>query len=167
MKLVPISRPTVLLQMAREIAAANSSFHEVLGPGEGDKATNLFMRKLRTRAIDTFGSDFSEHKASGSTSLAADFYFPEEGTIIEVALGLPNPASEFEKDILKALMAQEFGHKVEQLLFISRPGAINKCNQPGRSAMIHWAKAKHNLLIEIHELDGEPRPVRRRSRSIR
>lgn len=123
------------------------------------------MGQLRERAKEAFGKDYSEQRLCGDTSFAADFYFPEEETIVEVALGLPNPGSEFEKDILKALMAQESGYSVSRLFFISRPGAAKKCSQPGRTAVKEWARSKHHLMIEVHELDGEPRRRHRRSRS--
>ena len=158
-------RATTLLALAREIASASSDFQAVRGPGVGDRATHEFMRRLRERAVAAFGSDFSERKVCGDTALAVDFYFPDEGTIVEVALGLPNPASEFEKDILKALMAQESGHDVRRLFFISRSGGEKKCAQPGRTAVRDWARGKHHLLIEVHELPGEPRRRRRRPRS--
>src|SRR5258705_780908 len=156
-------RPHRLLALAREIAAAKVEFQQVKGPGAGDHATGAFMRELRSRAQDAFGTDYSERKLCGETSFAVDFYFPEEETIVEVALGLPNPASEFEKDILKAVMAQDSGFGVRKLFFISRAGAAKKCSQPGRTAAKEWALAKHHLLVEVHELGGEPRR-RRRSR---
>ena len=157
-------KATKLLALAREIASTSHDFHAVLGPGVGDRATHAFMRTLRERAVDAFGHDYSERKVCGETSLAVDFYFPDEGTIVEVALGLPNPASEFEKDILKAIMAQELGHSVRRLFFISRLGAAKKCAQPGRTAVREWAHSKHQLTIEVHELDGQPRLRRRRLR---
>ena len=125
-----------LLTLARELAIADPKFHSVLGPGEGDRRTQKFMRELRKRASSAFGEDYAERKVCGETSLAVDFYFPEEATIVEVALGLPNPGSEFEKDVLKAVMAQELGNSVRRLVFISRPGGARKCQQPGRAAVI-------------------------------
>ena len=151
--------------MAQEIAGARPDFHAVLGPGLGDRATGAFMQELRKRALAIFGTDYSERKVCGATSLAVDFYIPDEGTIVEVALGLPNPASEFEKDVLKAVMAQECGSKVSRLFFISRPGGEKKCAQPCRTAVRDWAQARHGLLIEVHDLDGEVRKRRRRARS--
>jgi hypothetical protein len=125
------------------------------------------MRQLRTAATEAFGDDFSERKVCGDTSFAVDFYFPEEATIVEVALGLPNPASEFEKDILKAIMAQDLGVSVGRLFFISRAGAERKCAQPGRTAIMKWALQAHNLKIEIFELGGEPRQrTRSRRRTV-
>jgi hypothetical protein len=152
-----------LVELARELSSELPEFQKVRGPGEGNRATNAFMRRLRERAATEFGCDFSERQLCGSTAYAADFYFPNEATIIEVALGLLNPWSEFDKDVLKALMAQEHGFDVEQLFFISRPGAKKKCGQPGRSAIIEWAMSKHCLSIEIHELTGRARQRRRRA----
>lgn len=161
----PPDKPAVLLELARGIAAENPEFHAVLGPGAGDRNTQAFMLKLRAAALEMFGEDYSEKKICGKNSLAVDFYYPKERTIVEVALGLPNPNSEFEKDVLKAIMATESGSKVERLLFISRPGGVTKLAQPGRSAVIAWAKTKHALSIEVHDLHGEPRRRTRKSRA--
>jgi hypothetical protein len=120
------------------------------------------MRELGQSATTAFGIDCSEKRLCGATAFAADFYFPEECTVVEVALGLPNSATEFEKDILKAIIAQDKGYAVTRLVFISRAGAVKKCEQPGRTALKEWAKAKHGLAIEVHELGGEPRRRKRR-----
>lgn len=96
-------RPGKLIELAQALAAKIPAFQAVLGPGAGDEATGEFMRKLRENALAEFGNDYSEKKICGGNSLAVDFYFPEEQTIVEVALGLPNPATEFEKDVLKAI----------------------------------------------------------------
>ena len=125
-----------LLDLARSIAASTTDFQAVRGPGDGDRATRAFMRELRERAKGAFGVDLAEKAMCGETSFAADFYFPEEATVVEVALGLPNPASEFEKDILKAIVARDHGHVVSRLFFISRAGAKSKCAQPDRAAFI-------------------------------
>ena len=159
-------RPAKLIELAQDLAAMNPEFQAVLGPGVGDKATGEFMRGLRERASVHFGNDYSEKQICGQNALSVDFYFPEEQTIVEVALGLPNPATEFEKDVLKAIMAQETGQAVIRLVFISRAGAVKKCSQPGRSAVKAWAKSKHGLSIEVHDLPGEPRMRKRRRKSL-
>ena len=151
-----------LLAIARKIASSSADFQVVLGAGKGDHATNSFMRALRAEAERALGGDFSEKGICGSNAFKVDFYLPDEGTIVEIALGLPNPSTEFEKDILKAIMAQELGHGVRRLYFISRAGARKKCEQPGRMAIRKWAREKHGLEIEVHDLPGEPRKRRRR-----
>ena len=162
-----VSTTARLIALAREIAVATLDFQVVKGPGVGDHATAAFMRDLRARCLEEFGVDLSEKRLCGDTALAVDFYIPDEGTIIEVALGLPNPASEYEKDILKAIMAQDHGFRVSRLVFISRPGACKKCDQPGRSAMVKWAIDKHQLTVEVHDLPGEPRRRIQSSRAKR
>jgi hypothetical protein len=125
--------------------------------GAGDHRTNAFMKSLRALALVTFGADYSEKKLCGKTSLAVDFYFPEERAIVEVALGLPNSSTEFEKDVLKAIMAGETGEAVERLMLLSRAGGVKKCSQPGRTSIIDWAKRTHNLTVEVFDLPGEAR----------
>lgn len=151
-----------VVQLARELVSNPTGFSAVLGPGAGNKATNAFMRALRAKAEAALGEDFSEKAICGKNRLCVDFYFPDEGTILEVALGLPNPNTEFEKDIIKAIMAVERGNRVQRLVFISRVGAVAKCAQPGRVAMIEWARANHGIAVEVTELPGVRRTRKRR-----
>lgn len=102
---------------------------------------------------------------SATTRTSTTSIIGQVKTIVEVALGLPNPSAEFEKDILKAIMAQESGFNVRRLFFISRPGGVKKCSQPGRTKVKEWAHAKHGLTIEVHELEGEPRRAPSESRT--
>ena len=117
------------------------------------------MQELRYRATNLLGQDYSEQKVCGDNGLAVDFFFPNESAILEVALSLRNSNTEFERDILKALMAQEAGHSVTRLQFLSKPGAISKHMQPSSRAIISWALRNHGLKVEIRELlaPGMPR----------
>ena len=111
-----------LVQLAQSIADERPTFFDIKGPSVGDHDTAAFMSELRARAQTDFGMDCSEKRVCGATNLCVDFYFPNEGTIVEVALGLRNPTSEYERDILKALMAIDEGHQVTRLVFVSKPG---------------------------------------------
>jgi len=142
-----------LLQLARKAVANHPDFFETKGPGRGDRATNAFMADLRSRALKAFGTDYSEQAICGANDLSVDFYFPKEGTVVEVALGLAKPKTEFEKDVLKAVMAKEQGNPVSRLFFISKPGAKKKCAQPGRTAVIEYLERHHGIEVEIHELE--------------
>ena len=147
-----MNRVERLYEIAKEISRNTVGFFDIKGPGAGNHSTNEFISELDKRAMDEFGEDFSEKNICGNNSLAVDFYFPEEATVVEVALGLGNPNTEYEKDILKALMARERGNKVEQLIFISKPGGVKKCNQPGRSAVKEWLKDKNGIRIMVMDL---------------
>ena len=142
-----------LFELASEIARETDGFFTTKGPGAGNYSTNQFTAEIRDRAASLFGSDYSEQKICGSNSMAVDFYFPNEATIVEIALGLKNPNTEFEKDILKALMARSLGNKVKKLVFICKPGGQKKSKQPGRSAMIDWLENHNGLSVEVWDLD--------------
>ena len=85
----------------------------------------------------------------GDNSLAVDFYFPDDGIIVEIALGLKNPNTEYEKDILKAVMAKSLGYKVNKLIFFTKSGGRKKCEQPGRQAVKEWLKETHQIEVEV------------------
>jgi hypothetical protein len=141
-----------LTRLAQELADERPDFFAIKGPGRGDRDTAAFMAELRSRAGALFGHDYAEQKISGDNNLAIDFYFPDEATVVEVAFGLRNPLSEYERDVLKTLMAKELGTQVSKLLFITKPGGIKRTNQPGARAIADWAYKKHSLAIDVVEL---------------
>ena len=148
-----------LFALAQSLVDDWPDFFTIKGAGAGDQATNAFMRKLRQRAEAAWSRDFAEQRISGDNKLAVDFYFPEEATIVEVALSLRNPMSEFERDILKAIMAQEAGHPVRHLVFFSKPGARARCAQPGLQAFGDWASRKHGVNIAIREFTSNAEKI--------
>lgn len=162
---------TDLYRLAQALVDEDREFFTAKGAGLGDHATNNFMRALRTRAAGHFGADHAEQRLCGENAFAADFYFRDEATIVEVALGLKNPSTEFEKDVLKAVMAKELGAPVDHLVFIAKPGSVRKCQQPGRSAIREWVERRHGIQVAVHELrfnagfHAPPPPPRRRRRA--
>jgi hypothetical protein len=145
-----------LFLLSQAIATTTPGFFDVKGPGPGNLFSNDFMRLLRGAAKRLFGSDCSEKRVCGGAKFALDFYFPDEATAVEVALGLRNPSSEFERDIFKCLLAAEEGSEVEKLVFITKPGGHLRCMQvPGASAIRGYVNNKFEIEIEIRELfDG-------------
>src|SRR5258708_2625052 len=109
-----------LRKIVQAVADERARFFEIKGQGAGNYETNEFIARVRDRATGAFGQDFSEQRICGDSHHAVDFYFPDEATIVEIALGLRYPNSEFEKDVLKALMAQEH-YPVERLVLIGKP----------------------------------------------
>jgi len=142
-----------LLHLAQELVDETPDFFVVKGAGPGDLATNAFMAELRSRARVEFEYDFAEQEISGSNGFRVDYYFPDEATVVEIALGLPKPKTEYERDVLKVVMALEAGVRVTRLFFISKPGACKKCAQPARTGVASWLRANHDVTIEVHELE--------------
>ena len=148
-----MSKVEQLLSLIQQIADERSFFFDKKEPGIGNKDTNEFVAELNRRAHVLFGTDYAEQKICGDTNHAVDYYFQDESTIVEVALTLRTPNSEFEKDILKALMAQE-NYPVDRLVLIGKPGAVQKCSMPSRTSIIDWAKRTHNLQIDVYDIQN-------------
>ncbi|PYS45406.1 MAG: hypothetical protein DMF71_00165 [Acidobacteria bacterium] len=138
--------------LAQTLADERPYFFDIKGPSLGDHDTSSFMKELRSRALRAFNEDYAEKKICGENNLCVDYYFRDEATIIEVALGLRNPTSEYERDILKAIMAKNSGFPVRHLLFISKPGALKRLAQPGAGAIAAWAAEEQGIKIEVREI---------------
>ena len=148
------NKSEVLFLIASDLVRSRPCFFDIKGPGAGDIDTALFMKELRDQAAKVFNIDHSEKKICGDNNLCVDFYFPDEATVVEVALGLRNPLSEYERDILKAIMAKESGNVVTDLVFISKPGANKRLSQPSARCIAAWAERNHGIKIHIRELTG-------------
>lgn len=148
----PVTKAEQLLVIAQELAEATPTFFIALGQGLGNLRTNVFAAELGKRALQVFGHDYSEAKLCGATSLALDFYFPDEETAVEIAGMLGAPNSEYEKDIFKCLLAKDRGTKIAKLLFIAKPGSAKVHNQPGRRAIAEFVQRQYGIEILLEEL---------------
>src|SRR5258708_468007 len=133
-----------IVRDCQRLAAGLPTFFDIQGPSVGDKATATFMRELPTRCAAAFDTDFAQQRICGPNGLTVGYYFPDEGTVGEAALSLRNPASEFERDILKAIMARDAGQRVRRLVFITKPAAQNGGASRARGSIIAWAKRAHD-----------------------
>ena len=147
-----MGHPDELFKLAQKIADGTPTFCKKKEPGEGNKATNDFMKELRSQAKQLFRDDFSEKAICGDNNSKVDFYFCEEETIVEVALSLWNSRSEVHLDILKAILALKNGHPVNKLLFISKPGAKKQLEAPLSRSIIEWVKEDYGIVVEVKEL---------------
>jgi hypothetical protein len=141
-----------LLLLAQGIVDQTSGFFEKKGPGVGDHATGAFVRSLRQLAKEVFGTDYSEKVVCKGAGFRFDFFFPGEGTAVEFAFGLHNPNSEFERDILKCILAIEDGCAVKKLILVGKPGAIVRLNAPAPKAIVALVRKKFDLAIDVCEL---------------
>jgi hypothetical protein len=148
-----ITKTQQIVSLAKEIASTTPGFHKVKGPGKGDKANHAFMATLRSRVREVLGEDYAEKQICGDTKSAVDFFIPEEKTIIEIALSLAKPQSEFHKDIFKALLARDNGVGVEHLVFVAKPGARKRLQEPASQAIIHWLNKYYSISVTIEEME--------------
>jgi hypothetical protein len=142
----------MLYMLAIKLANKTPDFYKVKNAGLGDHASNQFMKNLRQLAKDQFGSDFSEKRVCKDTKHAFDFYIPDEGSVIEIALSLHNPASEYEKDIFKCLLAKEDGLTINSLLFITKPGGLMRHEAAGSKRIRELILKRFGVWVDILEL---------------
>jgi hypothetical protein len=76
-----------LFDLAQALVYDWPDFFQKKGAGAGDRDTCAFMRELRARATTAFDRDYYEQRICGGTDFKPDFYFPEEATIVEIAMG--------------------------------------------------------------------------------
>lgn len=145
-------RPDQLCIIAQEIADCVPGFFEKKGPGAGDRATADYVRSLQCAAKEFFGLDLSEKKVCKSAGFKFDYCFPEERVAVEFAFGLHNPISEFERDVLKCLLAIDDGCPVERLILMGKPGAIARLSAPAPLAITRFVRKRFGLVVEVMEL---------------
>jgi hypothetical protein len=142
-----------LFLLAQGIATGTPAFFTIKEAGDGDKASNTFMARLRHAALMLFGTNYSEMRVCRDAKFALDFYFPDEATAVEMALSLRNSSSEYERDIFKCLLAIEEGSQIRHLVFITKPGGHFRQQRPGALAIATYVSKKFGLEIEIRELN--------------
>ena len=140
---------------AQKLAEQHPDFFKVKGPGEGDRASNQYMGNLRKLAEGLFGRDYSETRVRADLDFKFDFYFPDEATVVEIALSLDKPMTEMEKDIFKCLLAREDGKQVDRLVLVAKPGGENRQATPGQKAIREFVGRRFGLAIEVFELVRE------------
>jgi len=141
-----------LILLVQKHAEVTPGFFKTKGPGIGDKAAIEFMNRLNASAKEMFGEDYSQQRICGDNKFAPDFYIPDEQTIVEIAFGLDKPMNEYERDILKCLLAQDCGYEVRKLILVCKPGGETRLSAPGPTAIREWVGRNHNLEIEVLEL---------------
>lgn len=137
------------VEIARTLVNDWPRFSQMLEPGAASRGIAAFKAELRSRAFADFCVDYAE-KAICTNGLTVDYYIGS--TVVEIALNLRDPDSEFERDILKCIMAMGDLHAVTRLLFLAKPGARARCNTPMRKAFATWAEREQGLVVEIREL---------------
>ncbi len=150
-----VTKAEWLYVLARSLALRTPNFFTVKGPGPGDKANRIFMEQLRILAKNRFGRDYSEQRLCPGTKFAIDFYFPEDVTAVELAFGLHNPLSEYERDLFKCFLAQDAGYSIDRLLFITKPTAYRKLQAPAPKAIAAWAEKHAGITVDVLELNPE------------
>jgi len=136
------------VEIARTLVNDWPRYSPMLEPSAANRGIAAFKAELRSRAFADFCVDYAE-KAICADGLTVDYYIGS--TVVEIAMNLRDPNSEFERDILKCIMAMGNLHAVTRLVFLAKPGARARCNTPLRKAYAEWAEREQGLAVEVIE----------------
>ena len=150
-----VNKSDKLFRIAQRVANDTPEFFDVKGAGKGDKATHIFMKRLREKANTAFGYDFSEVVVRKDLAYRFDFYFDDEATVVEIALSLRNPLNEYEKDLFKCLLAKNAGRAIENLILITKPGGKKRMSAPGPLAIAELGQRTFGIDVQIKELQHD------------
>ena len=146
-----------IFKIAQQIAHRTIGFHDRVGPGKdaGDGVTERFLIELTREVISQFTATTCRIQRAGCTPCEVflhDYFIPSEETAVEIALSLRNIVTEFEKDIFKAILANESGKRVSKLVLIGKDGSVKRQNGTGPNAIKAWVKQHCLIEIEVREL---------------
>ena len=138
------STATDIFELARALAAETPGFDDRRGPGKdaGDGVTRRFVEQLDVRVGARFNAAVQrQRRIPGKARFTFDYYLPVERSAVEIALSLRNPLSEFEKDVFKAILANDGGLPVEQLLLIGKRGAATGSVRRGQRPSLNGSRS--------------------------
>ena len=138
-----------LVTLARTLVADWPRVFPMLRPSIARHGIAAFKAELRSRAFTAFCVDYAGKPIPGG-GLPVDYLMGS--TVVEVALNLRDPNSEFERSIIKVLMTQCELHTVTHLLFLAKTGARARCDIPARKAVVAWAEREYGVHVEVREL---------------
>jgi hypothetical protein len=147
-----MTKTQIIHNLAQQVADELPDMFRKKGPGEGNLFTNQYMSRLNAAVAATVGKSYVEQKICDPTDQCVDFYVPEESTIIEVELSLYNVHTNLDRDIFKALLAKDAGHRVATLLLIGKEPAKERHTQPASRALIDFVKRHHDLNVVIEDI---------------
>ncbi len=152
MEIDPKSRTAKLYLIAQKIAERIPDFFDIKVQGKGNDATNMYMNLVNNTAQKILGEDLSNKAICDRTDSCFDFYVPEDKTVLEIALSLRNPNTEYEKDIFKCIIARDAGLPIERLILLSKPGALIKHAEPYRQAVAEVTRLHFGIEVVVLEL---------------
>jgi hypothetical protein len=121
--------------------------------GSGDTYTREVIDHLKFVVQEEFGSGVTNQFLSKVHRESVDFWLKEEQTILEVEFSLLGLAPVLEREVFKALLAKDAGHKVRHLILIGDPGSIRRFQAPNPRSIMEWVERQHQIAVEVWDLN--------------
>ena len=142
--------------IARALVSDWPRFCPMLTPEAARLGIRAFKSELRSRSFMEFCVDYAGKPICGGR-FTVDYFIGS--TVVEIAMNLRDQNSEFERDILKVLMAQSELLTVTRLLFLAKTGARARCDIPARKAVVAWAEMEYGVRVEVRELGASAEAI--------
>lgn len=146
-----MSKAEQIFRLAQEVAASYDLLN-ARRAGSGDSYTREVINCLKSRVIEELGAGVVNQFLSKANRQAVDFWLEEEQTIMSVEHILWSSEPSLEKEIFKALLAQDAGKDVRHLILIGDPGSIRRWQTPTPSSVMDWLGRKHGIHVQLWEL---------------
>lgn len=144
-----------IFDLAQQIVARTPGFQDSKGPGNqaGNGVTNEFIRALDVAVSNNWPIAVRRQEpVAPGVKYSFDYFIPSEDTAVEIALSIRNIVTEFEKDIFKAILANESGKCVKKLVLIGKDGSVKRQNGTGPNAIKRWVSQNCGIEIQVKEL---------------
>ncbi len=151
-----MSKAERIFELAQEVAASYDLLH-ARRAGSGDSYTREVVNHLKSLVIEEFGVGVTNQFLSKANRQSVDFWLEDEQTIMEVEYGLWSSDPSLEKEIFKALLAQDAGKEVRHLILIGDPGSVRRWQAPTPRSVMHWVERHHHIRVQIWELTEKNR----------
>ncbi len=144
-----------IAEIAQEVACTLRLF-EPRGQGAGNKVTNEAMRIINEKVAGEFGDQVVEVALVATSKQSVDFYFEDEGTVVEIEFSLSNPYPCLEKDAFKVMIARDAGRKINRLVFTGDPGCAKRLGAAAPKTITGWLLKQHGIAVDVIELAKQP-----------
>lgn len=144
-----------IFDLAQQLASRTPGFQERVGPGKqaGNGVTNAFLNSPDTAVSDNWPTEVRrQEQVAPGVKYSFDYFIPSEETAVEIALSLRNIVTEFEKDIFKAILANEAGKKITKLVLIGKAGSVKRQSCTGPNAIKRWVEHNCGIVVQVKEL---------------
>jgi hypothetical protein len=143
-----------IFQLAQQGADAYHIF-KMRRAGAGTPYVDEVVNHLKFLVAQELGAGVVNQFLARGNRQPVDFWLEDEQTIIEVEFNILSSPPVLEKEVFAALLAQDAGKNVRQLILIGDPGSVLLSQAPTPVSIINWVERRHQIRVQIWELDDK------------
>lgn len=144
-----------VFQLAQEVAD-EYHMYKLRHAGAGPHFVNEVVNHIKSLVIHELGEHLvNQFLGNKDIGQPVDFWLADEQTIMEIEFDVISAPPVLEKEIFKALLANDAGYEVKNLILIGDPGSTLLAKTPRPKAIIDWVAQHHQIRVQVWELESE------------